>query len=296
MPLRFRLLPAAALLLLGLISPGTAAPPPPQRVVSLNLCTDQLAVLLLPPERIAALSDLSRDADLSYVAAQAASLPVTHGTAEEVLALRPDLILAGIYTARPTVALLKARGIPVVELGLAEDFDSIRAQLRQVAAALGSGDRAEALIASMDRMLAAAAPADGRRPRLLSFAAGGFTAGAGTLMDAVMHRAGLDNYAAGHGLQGYGYLPVELVAADPPDLLLTRLAAEARPSLSTRLPAHPALTRSVPPAARIDVPAPLWTCGGPFTAEAVQRLAAARDRLLRGAPVLHPAAASGTLP
>jgi iron complex transport system substrate-binding protein len=46
-----------------------------QRVVSLNLCTDQMLVLLAP-EKVAALSPLARDPALSFVAPQAANLPI----------------------------------------------------------------------------------------------------------------------------------------------------------------------------------------------------------------------------
>ncbi len=274
---------AAILLAICLACPALAAPP--QRVVSLNLCTDQLAVLLLPPERIAAVSFLARDADLSYVAERAASLPVVHGTAEEILPLKPDLVLAGTFTTRPTVRLLRARGIPVLELGLTRDFDDIRDQTRTVAAALGVPERAEALLAEMDRRLAAAAPAaEDRRPRALTFAPGGFTAGSGTLSDAVMRAAGLENYAAGRGLNGYGYLPIESVAADPPDLLVAGRERPGHPSLAGRMLSHPALDRSLPLEARRRVPAALWTCGGPFTVEAVELLAAARRDLRRGGP------------
>lgn len=277
--------------------PALAAPaeaPPPQRVVSLNLCTDQLAVLLLPPDRIAAVSFLARDPELSHVADRAATLPIVHGTAEEILPLRPDLVLAGTFTTRPTVRLLKAKGIPVLELGLASGFDDIRAQTRAVAAALGVPERGEALLAEMDRRLAAAAPAAGdARPRVLTFAPGGFTAGAGTLSDAIMRAAGVANYAAARGLNGYGYLPVEAVAADPPDLLVGGREAAGHPSLAGRLLSHPALARSIPPAARLRIPGSLSACGGPFTVEAVERLAAARRALPAAGPQMANAPAGG---
>lgn len=283
---------AAALLLGGLsASAGMASDRPqvtgetPRRVVSLNLCTDQLAALLLPPERIAALSFLSRDEGLSHVAGLARDLPVVQGMAEEVLELAPDLVLAGSFTTRPTVALLKARGVPVLELGLISNFDDIRTQTREIAAALGVPERGEELLKEMEAKLAAAAPSDAARPSALTFAPGGFTAGSGTLSDAVMQAAGLENYAAGQGLIGYGYLPVETVAASPPDLLVADTDPDGYPSLSGRLLAHPALARSVGPEARPQVPGSLWTCGGPFTADAVTLLAEARARLLqRAAP------------
>jgi len=269
---------ARGLLLFFLLVPAPPAAAKPQRVVSLNLCTDQLAVLLLPPARIAGLSFLARDPDLSHVAAAAQDLPVVQGSAEEVLNLAPDLVLAGRYTTRHTVQILQSRGLPVLVLDLADSFESIRAQVARVAEAVGEPARGAALLAEMDRRLAAAAPPPGAlAPTALTLAPGGFTAGAGTLSDAVMRAAGVRNHAAALGLTGYGYLPVELVAADPPDLLVHGSGPDDYPSLAGQMLAHPALARSVPEAARPRVPGALWSCGGPFTAQAVTLLAAARD-------------------
>ena len=53
----------------------------PERVVSLNLCTDQMLVLLAP-EKVLALSPLARDPALSFVAARG-------GTPSRSCELRP---------------------------------------------------------------------------------------------------------------------------------------------------------------------------------------------------------------
>ncbi len=259
-----------------------AAKAGPMRVVSLNLCTDQLALALLPRERIAALSFLAADPGLSALSGQVGDIRLVQGMAEEVLPLAPDLVLAGTFTTRPTIALLRARGVPVLEVGLVQDFDGIRAQIRQVAVALDVPARGEAMIAEMDATLEAAKAPAGRADRLraLSLAPGAFTAGSGTLSDAVMRAAGLVNYAADKGLVGYGYLPVETVAADPPDLLIANADEGGHPSLNGQMLVHPALDRTVPPDARPRVSGKLWTCGGPFTADAVAMLAQARDGLL----------------
>lgn len=259
-----------------------AAKAGPVRVVSLNLCTDQLALALLPRDRIAALSFLAADPGLSALSGQVGDIPLVQGMAEEVLPLAPDLVLAGTFTTRPTIALLRARGVPVLEVGLVQDFDGIRAQIRQVATALDVTARGEQMITAMDATLTAARAPAGRQGRLrvLSLAPGAFTAGSGTLSDAVMRAAGLINYAADKGLAGYGYLPVETVAADPPDLLISNTDEGGPPSLNGQVLAHPALDRAVPTAARPQVSGKLWTCGGPFTADAVAILAQARDRLL----------------
>jgi iron complex transport system substrate-binding protein len=260
-----------------------AAKAGPVRVVSLNLCADQLALLLLPRNRIVGLTHLAGDPDLSALYERVGDIPLLQGMAEEVLPLAPDLVLAGAFTTRHTIALLRARGIPVLEIGLVNDFDAVRAQIREVAAILDVVDRGEAAIADMDAALAAAGP-DPRqagRLRVLSLAPGAFTAGAGTLYDAVMKAAGLENYAADKGLSGYGYLPVETIAADPPDLLIASTDESGHPSLNGQMLTHPALVRAVPANRRPGVPGRLWTCGGPYTAQAALRLAAARDRLLK---------------
>lgn len=278
---------AAAMTLVLAMAPAAAAASlaragePPRRVVSLNLCTDQLAALLLPPGRIAALSRLARDPELSYVATRIEGIAVTEGGAEELLALKPDLVLAGTYTAQPAVRMAKAHHIPVVQVGLIADFDGIRAQVRTVAAALGESAKGEDLLADMDRRLAAAAPGDGRRPTALSLAPGAFTSGAGTLTAAVMRAAGLANYPEAKGMTGYGYLTVEGIVADPPDLLITGAPSPGRgvkdrPSLAGALISHPALARAIPPDRRPALDENLLGCGGPYTAAAVEALAHAR--------------------
>ena len=247
------------------------------RIVSLNLCADQLLVLLAEREQIAAVSHLSRDPALSHVAEQAARLPVTRGGAEEVLTLRPDLILAGEYGAQPAIRLLKRLGgVPVVRIGLAESFTDIRRHIVAVAEAVGHPGRGRAMLAEMDTILAAVPPPE-RRPTALLYQPNGFTAGAGTLADAVLSAAGFANLGASSGLHGYGFLPLETVVANPPDLLIRAHYDARRPSEGERLLRHPALASSATMVASLD--GPLFGCGGPFTATAVARLAEIRAGL-----------------
>lgn len=277
--------------LAGAALAGPVAAARPQRIVSLNLCADQLVVLMAEPERIVSLSHLSRDRELSFVAGSAAALglPVNHGTVEEVLPQAPDLVLAGLYAARPAVTVLRARGVPVLDLDLPRDFADIRVQVQTVAKALGEPARGAALIGAMEATLAAAAPADPARPVALVYQANGFTAGAGTLIDSVLAAAGLDNFARRQGLVGYGYLGLETVVAGRPDLLIPEAMPPDRPSLAQQLLLHPALSAPILSAGtgglhRLAMPGALWACGGPFTAEAVARLAEARRQHLEEAP------------
>jgi iron complex transport system substrate-binding protein len=246
----------AAALLLTIASSAEAA----RRVVSLNLCTDQMLVLLAS-EKIAALSPLARDPALSFVAPQAAHLPIVRASAEAVLRLLPDLILAAPYGAQTTLAVLQQERIPVLRITLPQDFAGIRQTTRLLAATLDVPQRGEAVLAAMDAGLAAL-PHPDHIERALVWEPRGLTAGPGTLMDAVLHAAGMSNASDGRSVS------LEALLRHPPDLLVVP-AAPDYPSLATTLLDHPALAglqrRAIPPA--------LTICAGPFSVEAATLLA-----------------------
>lgn len=252
----FLLLTFVLLTVIRLEPPAFAA----TRVVSLNLCTDQLLVLLAP-EKIAALSPLARDPTLSFVAQRAASLPVVHASAEAVLRLHPDLILAGPYGAQTTVALLQSEGVPVHRITLPRTFAAIRAQTLGVAHLLGVPERGAALVGAMDATLAAVHP-----PRetvtAIAWEPRGFTDGPATLMGAILRAAGLINLSDGERLG------LEALMRLRPDLLVVQQAPDF-PSIATDLLTSPVLA-SIP---RRPLPPALTLCAGPFTAQAVAMLA-----------------------
>ncbi len=235
-----------------------AIPAHAARVVSLNLCTDDYLVLLAP-EQIAALSPLARDPSLSVVAAEAAKLPWVRADAEAVLALHPDLVLAGPYGAQTTLQALQQRGVRVERTLLPNDFAGIRDETTRLAMMLGAPARGAALLAQMDRDLGVTphTPATA-----IALEARGWTAGPGSMADAVLRAAGLRDVGSG------GQMSLETLAAHPPDELLVS-TPPAFPSLATEMLGHPALAgiprRAIPPA--------LLACGGPWTARAVALLA-----------------------
>lgn len=260
-------------------SPASAAP---RRVMSINLCTDQLALLLLAPDRIASVSWLARDPALSAMAGAARRVAANHGSSEEVLRARPDLVLAGTYTTRATVETLRALGAPLVEIAPAETWTDIRATTRTIAAAVGESARGEQLLARMDATLAilAARRATQARIPLVAFWSGpGLAPGAGTLSDAVVEAAGAENLARKLGIVGFGSLDAERLILSGPDLLITAEATPA-PSLRAQAATHPAI-RDRWRGRMLSVPEALTSCGGPFTADAALLLHDEIARTLR---------------
>lgn len=269
------------------LCPAVATAARPSRIVSLNLCTDQILLGLVPPARIRALSHLAADPSVSAVAEAAAGLALTRGEAEVVLGLDPDLVLAGTWSTPATVALLERVGRRVVKVPLASDLAGIRVVIQQVAAAVEDVAAGERLIADLDRRLAAIAPggAADPRPSALVYQVNGLVSGAGSLADAVLAAAGLENHARRLAVGPGGSVALEAIVADPPRLLvLTGPADEYRTAVADNL-RHPALAAVRRQHASVVVPWRYWLCGTQHVATAVELLAAAR-------PAASPAAVS----
>jgi iron complex transport system substrate-binding protein len=246
----------------------------PARIVSLNLCTDEMVLRLADRENVASVTWLSRDPANSNVAGLAAQVPINHGLAEEVIPLDPDFIVAGIYTARTAIALLKRAGMPVQEVGVANSIDEVRKQYRDVADMLGERERGEQVIAAMDRRLAALAndrPA--KRPRAVVLNPNGVTVGPGTLADDIMTRAGFENLAATLKIDNYGTLSLETIATNEVDVVIVSGSRDGPPAMATEVLKHPVLA-ALKARTRIAVmPNRLWNCGGPALVDAIELLA-----------------------
>ncbi len=269
---------------LAIVLPTAAVAERPQRIVSLHLCADQYLLALADPSQIAALTVLAADPAMSWLAEPASAFPRIRGTAEEVTALDPDLVLAGTFTRRHTRDLLTRLGYRVETIGLAETIDDVVATTRRVAALVGRPGRGEALVAELADNLAEAqtrtAPL-GPPLSALAYQRRGVATGVRSLTTALLRRTGFRNAAADFGLTFTASLALERVVASPPDTLLTATATAALIDLGTEMLLHPALAAAVPPDRRITLPTPLVTCGGPMTATAIAHLTAERLRLGR---------------
>jgi iron complex transport system substrate-binding protein len=242
------------------------------RIVSLNLCADELVLRLADRGNVTSVTWLSRDPANSNVSELAKEVPVNHGLAEEIIPLNPDLVVAGIHTTRTAVALLKRVHFPLIELEVPHSVDDVRAQVRQVAAAIGEIERGERIVADMDERLASITrPVPVKRLRALVLNPNGFTTGAGSLVDNIITTAGLTNLAVGMGLGNYAQIPLENVVMSDPDVLILNGRRDGPPSLATELLQHPVLS-ALPHTRTIVLPSRLWVCGGPAIVEAIELL------------------------
>jgi iron complex transport system substrate-binding protein len=184
-------------------------------VLSFDQCADEYVLALAPRPAIVGLSTRADDAD-SLLRERARGLPLRRVNLETALATRPSLVVRTYGGDAGLIRALERRGVRVLTLEDAADFDGVRRNLREVARAVDARAAGEALVADMDRRLVRAAGAwKGRSALYLT--PSGYTAGPGTLPDGILRAAGLTNVER---RPGYNEVPLERFVLTPPDALV----------------------------------------------------------------------------
>lgn len=258
-------------LLAALLAGAAGADEAPKRVVSINLCTDQLAMQLAAPGQLVSVSYLARDPRSSAMAEVALDWPVNRSRAEEIYLLAPDLVLGGTWTTPATVSMLRRLGIRVDLLPPADTFEETARQIREVGRLLGREEEGEAMARAFEARLAAfpAPPKD--RPRIALYGANGATSSGSGLTHEIVRRAGFENVAADMDLPQTGRLALERLVLEDPDVIV---ASQRFPgaSQSEAILDHPALDTLKARTAAGALTDADWVCGLPQTLDAVERM------------------------
>jgi iron complex transport system substrate-binding protein len=272
----------AASIVCGCLDLHAAAPANLPRVASINLCTDQLLITLAEPSQILGLSPYSRDPARSWAAALANSFPRLSGTAEDVLVLKPDVVVAGRFTKFATRQLLKDEGLRVVEFDAARSLDDAKKQIRLMGDITRHPDRASAEIDRLDAAMAHVRQLAARKPyRVLTVSRRGWVSGSDSLTSSLLANAGLSNAARDLGIKSGGFASLETIVNLKPDFILVSDDSGFAEDEGSAFLLHPALERFYPASKRIVIPERLTVCGGPMLSEAMDRLASELDRVDR---------------
>lgn len=267
-------LAAATLLLAGCAarspadSPNSAA----ATIVSLNPCSDAVLARWLGPDRLLAVSHYSHDpAASSMPLSSARRYRATGGTAEEVVALRPGLVVGSTFMDPATRGAFERLGLAVEALPVASNLPAALAQVRRLGEIAGNARAADRLAVEMIRAVAAAAPPPGTPPiRAVIWQEGGIVPGEATLIDDLLRRTGFASQSVREGLGQGSYLALEQVLHNPPQVLLV--------AGSDRALHHPALRR-LRGTRVVKLPGRLLYCGGPTVIEAAGFLAQVRAEM-----------------
>ncbi|UTA48496.1 ABC transporter substrate-binding protein [Simiduia sp. 21SJ11W-1] len=271
---RARALGLALLLLVSV--PGRGA-----GIASINLCVDQMLLRFADHRQIASVTYFAANSLMSPHAAAARGLHLNHGLVEEIVPLKPDVVLAGEYGAREAATLLTHLGFQVERVPLPSGLKDIDNHLVRMAELLG---KPQALVAHrkawLERLAEArqanAQVAPGARPVALMLGPNHIAPGAGTLESDLLELAGFQNWAGNK--KGFATVDLEQLVERPPDLLIVDNVARTHFSLAHEVLEHPALQVAMARGRLGSLPGNLSVCPAPHINELLSALQALRGK------------------
>ena len=199
----------------------------PVRVLNYALWLDDIVLGLVPPERLVGIDHLADDPNSSNIVEIAEKIPVklNQPSAEQVIALHPDVVFLDAGKDAAVAETLRDLGIHVVACQKPRTADEVRAAVQLVAATLGEEEKGTALIAVYDAECQALAarvaeipPVERKTVLVISMSP---TFGSkGGLFDHLCTMAGVRNGAAEIGLTAGQALTKEHILAVNPDVLI----------------------------------------------------------------------------
>jgi len=232
-------------------------------VASLNLCTDELLLLLAKPAQVVSVTHLSQQPEESPLWRQARRYPANDGTLLSVVGYQPELVLTMGGRGHDRQRIASKLGIRTLDLPYPQSLGDVMTSVRTVAKALGRESAGDAVIA---RMHAIQRSAPRKQADALYLTGGGLSVGATGLAADWMRLAGMRQ----RHLRGDRGTLEQLLTA-PPAVLLRSNYRERQYSGQQRWLSHP-LAEHARAGRTLATDGRLWTCMGPSLAPEILRL------------------------
>ena len=199
----------------------------PKRILTFAMYTDQIVLGLVTSDHLVGINTLLDDPVLSNIIpiAKKISKKIGNPGAEEVLSMKPDLVIVSDWTQAEKIQSMRDLGLKVVSVKSPETIQDAKDAVSQVAAAIGEPEKGKQLIGMMDKKLeeirektSKIKPEQRKNIVLLSL----MTAygGAGCAYDDACREANVINGIAAAGLKTGQQLTKEMLIKINPDIML----------------------------------------------------------------------------
>ncbi len=234
----------------------------PQRIVPLTLSASEMLVDLVPRERIAALHEIADSRSYSNIRDRIAGIRLIAPDVEQVIALRPDLVIVASYARQEFLHQLQQATLPAVSFTEFQDLEAIFGNILLLGDLVGEPERAEQMVRQARQAIQtvrSAIPRGVVPPRVLSLGEAWTVAGKDTGFHSLLSLAGARNLAAEEGIEGFGTISAEQLVLWDPDLIVMGKEPDSGLSLKQSLRADPALA-SLRDTRIVEIPSAHFSC------------------------------------
>lgn len=249
----------------------------PMRIASLSPCVDAILYEIADENQILGLSHYSFDEKSSSIDVNyAKKFKPLSGGAEDIIAIKPDLVIAGSHISPQTIAQLNKLEIPVFTVGSPQTIEEAKTQINDIAQKIDQEERGKIFISKIDKAIINAKTDDNQKPKAIMFQGGGIVPGAGTLGDEMLKTAGFENVASQYSNSAYNVLTLENLLFNPPQIMLSDANFN-----NGRVISHPALKKSKVSIYAADFPSKYLNCAGAKLVPALNRLSQIRYEYIK---------------
>ena len=202
-------------------------PSKPKRILTFAMYTDQIELGLVNSEHLEGINTLMDDPVLSNVVPIAKRITKKIGDpgAEEVLSMKPDVVIVSDWTQAEKIQSMRDLGLKVVSVKSPETIQDAKEAVSQVAAAIGEPEKGKQLIGMMDKKLEEIREKTSKiqseqRKNIVLLSLMTAYGGAGCAYDDACREANVVNGIAAAGLKTGQQLTKEMLIKINPDIML----------------------------------------------------------------------------
>ena len=202
-------------------------PSKPKRILTFAMYTDQIVLGLVTSDHLVGINTLMDDPVLSNVVPIAKRITKKIGDpgAEEVLSMKPDVVIVSDWTQAEKIQSMRDLGLKVVSVKSPETIQDAKEAVSQVAAAIGEPEKGKQLIGMMDKKLAEIREKTSKikseqRKNIVLLSLMTAYGGAGCAYDDACREANVINGIAAAGLKTGQQLTKEMLIKINPDIML----------------------------------------------------------------------------
>lgn len=208
----------------------------PKRIMTTHFNLDNILMGVVNQDRVVALSKTMDDAAVSYIDPEAIKKPAKlpyNFSLEQVLSLKPDLIIARESTGEDRIQAYRGMGIPVYVVGNANNVEDIKKQIQEIGQVVGEEESSDRLLQKMQKELAEiknrvnSAGGESKSVMLVSKMNHSY-GGKGSFFDDMCHYAGVQNAPADTGVFNGQLMDKEVMLRANPDYFLLSLSWELK--------------------------------------------------------------------
>ena len=199
----------------------------PKRIVSLSSSADEILLDMLPPERIAALTNLADDPGICSTTekAKAVKQRVQSKNVEAILALNPDLVLMPDWLGVEKAQSFRDVGIKVYVYKTPVTLADIQNSVREIATVVDAREQGDKLVLAMQEKLDGIQqklknlPAD-KKQVVVPLSLMGAFGGKGTTFDDICNYANVTNGISAAGIDKNAVIAKEKIVEINPDAFI----------------------------------------------------------------------------